>query len=198
MGAAISTVATAIAASVLCIATPGLAQQPAPDRFSFGMVATPALEGGGPWFLPAVRISGPLNRRIGFDADAGPLFGGSNEFVTIKSHFAGRLRFYKGRRAEAGSGSYWAAGVQYFPATKKDQAGNPYRRHYTALVIGRGWDWVSPKGLIAINEIGFSGGDGFMVYGSLGLGWTPRRATPTAAAASPRDRTPPHSRRSSR
>lgn len=184
--------------SLLCVATNGFAQQPTPDRFSFGMVATPALEGGGLWFLPAVRISAPLNRRIGFDADAGPLFGGSNEFVTIKSHFAGRLRFYKGQRAEGGNGSYWAAGVQVFPATKTDQAGNPYRRHYTAVVIGRGWDWVSPKGLLAINEIGFSGGDGFMVYGSLGLGWTPRRATPKGDAADLRDRTPPRSRRSSR
>jgi hypothetical protein len=182
----------------MLIATTASAQEPRREQFSFGVVATPALEGGGPWFLPAVRISAPLHRRIGFDADAGPLFGGSNEFVTIKSHFAGRFRFNKGPRSEEGNGGYWVVGLQYFPATKADQAGNPYRHHYTALVVGRGWDWVAPKGLLAINEIGFSGGDGFMVYGSFGLGWTPRRATPTAAAAVLPDRTPQRSRRSSR
>lgn len=183
-------------AAILVLASAAGAQEPIPERFSFGVIATPALEGGGPWFLPAVRFTAPLHRRIGFDADAGPLFGGSNQFVTIKSHFAGRMRFYKGRRYEEGSGGYWAIGLQYFPAT--DHSGTPYRRHYTALVVGRGWDWVSPRGLLAINEIGFSGGDGFMVFGSLGLGWTPRRAMPTAVAAGLPDRTPQRSRRSSR
>lgn len=184
--------------AVMLIAATASAQERMPERFSFGVVATPALEGGGPWFLPAVRVTAPLHRRIGFDADAGPLFGGSNEFVTIKSHFAGRMRLYKGRRSEEGNGGYWAVGLQYFPATKADQAGSRYRRHYTALVVGRGWDWVSPKGLLAINEIGFSGGDGFMVFGSFGLGWAPRRAMTSAVAADLPDRTPRRSPRSSR
>ena len=185
-------------AAVMLTAAAASAQQSGHERFSLGVVATPALEGGGPWFLPALRVSAPLHRRIGIDADAGPLFGGSNEFVTIKSHFAGRLRFTKGHRSEEGNGGYWAVGVQYFPATKTDAAGHPFRKHYTALVVGRGWDWVSPKGLLAVNEIGFSGGDGFMVYGSFGLGWAPRRAMPSAVAADPPDRTPRRSRRSSR
>ena len=168
----------ALAAAVVCVVAPASAQELSPprERFSVGLAMTPALEGGGPWFMAAARVSGPLSRRIGFDLDAGPLYGGSNEFVTIRSHYVARLRFARGRRSAEGNGRYWTAGVQYFPATKTDRAGTPGSRHYTALAVGLGWDYATRNRVRAVNEVGFSGGDGFMVYGSVGIGWSFRRA----------------------
>jgi hypothetical protein len=165
-----------VTAGVLSIAADASGQDPPRERFSLGIAATPALEGGGPWFMPAARVSGPVAGRIGFDIDAGPLYGGSHEFATIRSHYVGRIRVGRGQRSAEGNGRYWTAGIQYFPATKTDQAGTRERRHYTALAIGMGWDYVSRNRLRAVNEIGFSGGDGFMVYGSFGVGWSLRRA----------------------
>ena len=165
-----------LAVATVCAVTPAAGQEPQRERFSVGVVATPALEGGGAWFIPAIRLSGPVRGRIGFDVDGGRVVGGTNALVTITSQYLGRVRFMRGTRSETGNGSYWAVGIQYFPATKVEPNGNRRRRHYTALAVGRGWDYVSPRGFLAINEIGFSGGEGYLVYASIGVGWTPRRA----------------------
>ena len=51
------------------------------EGISIGAVAIPALEGGGPWFMPAIRLSAPLGAKVGVDIDAGRVFGASSRVL---------------------------------------------------------------------------------------------------------------------
>lgn len=76
-----------LAASILtlslCGSTTASAQsvapsaRPARDVLAIGVTATPALEGGGPWFMPALRVSMPCGLTHGFDLEAGRIVGGT-------------------------------------------------------------------------------------------------------------------------
>lgn len=146
------------------------------ERISLGAVAIPALEGGGPWFMPAVRLSAPLGVRVGVDIDAGRVFGASSKYADIRSFYAGQIRYIRTSRTADDVARYWLAGLTYLNSTKLDGRGGVLNhKPHMALSIGHGWSHLSENGTRAVNEIGFSGGDGFMVYASLGMQWGPPR-----------------------
>ncbi len=150
------------------------------ERISLGAVAIPALEGGGPWFMPAARVSAPLGARVGVDLDAGLVFGASSRYADIRSFYAGQVRYIRTSRRTDDVARYWLAGLTYLNSTKLDGHGG-VRNHkpHMALSIGHGWSHSSANGTRAFNEVGFSGGDGFMLYASLGIQWgPPRRRSP--------------------
>ena len=149
---------------------------PPREGISLGAVAIPALEGGGPWFMSAIRVSAPIGARVGVDIDAGRVFGASSKYADIRSFYAGQIRFIRTRRRPDDVARYWLTGLTYLNSTKLDGHGGAVNhKPHTALSIGHGWSYVSDNGVRAVNEIGFSGGDGFMVYASVGVQWGPPR-----------------------
>src|SRR5688572_29387810 len=109
-----------LAASILtlslCGSTTARAQsvapsdRPARDVPAIGVSATPALEGGGPWFMPGLRVSIPCGPTHGFDLEAGRIFGGTNQFAIIRPFFAGQLRFTRNPSQGHVPAKYWLAG----------------------------------------------------------------------------------------
>ena len=62
----------------------------------------------------------------------------------------------------------------YLNSTKLDvQGGVRNHKAHTALSMGHGWSQAFQNGARLVNEVGFSGGDGFMVYANLGIQWWP-------------------------
>ena len=137
------------------------------ERPAFGGLATPALEGSGPWFLTGVRRSLPIGARHVLDVDGGRIFGGASAYGSFRRFAAAQLRFYRGVQ-ESGTRRYWIGGLQYLPEIESD--GN--RKRHSALVIGHGWSQAF-GGARVLQEIGFSGGDGFLFYVTTGVQWAP-------------------------
>ena len=153
----------AIALTLLMSARPSAQDAPSAPREGLvvGVMATPALEGGGPWFMPAVRVSAPLGPRMGVDFDVGRIFGGTD----IRSFQAVQLRLLPARRRGPES-SYWIVGLMRLNAT---------RSRYTSGTLGRGWSHTYRTGLRLTNEVGFSGGDGYLCFVTAGVQWgTPK------------------------
>ncbi len=126
--------------------------------------------------MPAVRVSAPLGTRLGLDIDAGRVFGASSKYADIRSFYAAQMRYSRTSRPPDDDGRYWLAGLTCLNSTKLDgQGGVVNHTPHMALSVGHGWSHVSGSGIRAFNEIGFSGGDGFMVYASLGVQWGPPR-----------------------
>src|SRR4249920_720449 len=110
------------------------------EGLAIGVLAIPALEGGGPWFMPAVRFSVPLGSKAGVDLDAGRVFGASNKYSEIRSFYAAQIRVRRAPRAGEDSARYWLAGLQYFNITKLDGRGTVIRHKPSgALSAGHGW-----------------------------------------------------------
>src|SRR4051794_10330166 len=92
------------------------AQPPAPassEGVAIGAVITPALEGGGPWFMPAVRVSAPLGSKVGVDVSAGRISGGTNRFAEIRSFYAAQTRILRAARTSDVERRYWFVGPLY-------------------------------------------------------------------------------------
>jgi hypothetical protein len=153
------------------------AERVARNGFAIAVLAMPALEGGGPWFLPAVRLSAPLGPKHGIDLEAGRILGGSNDYAEIRSFLAVQVRFARESPATAPESRYWIAGLRRLHMTKLDGQGAFVRRDPdTAPTIGHGWTQTFQSGLRALGELGFSGGRGYMVYMTVGAQWGPGTA----------------------
>lgn len=143
---------------------------PVPPRewFAVGGLITPALEGGGPWLIPAVRLSVPLGSRVGFDVDAGRIFGGTDQrWGSFRRFRSAQLRLMKRPNDKDQLSRYWLVGLHLLPEVEADGS----RKDHTALAIGRGWSQTFPSGARLVTEAGFAGGDGFMVYANAGMQW---------------------------
>jgi hypothetical protein len=163
------------------------AEEPPPrppqrDGFAFGILATPALEGGGPWFMPAIRVSAPLGARHALDFDSGAIFLATNEFAGIKSFLAAQLRFARAPAGTSTTARYWLAGLRYVPITKLTADGGHRRTEDLALMIGHGWKETFANGTRVLSEIGFAGGSGVMAYVTIGvqIGARPSRTVKAA------------------
>ncbi len=69
-----------------------------------------------PCFLPTVRVSVPLHRRLAIDADVGPaLFWGNREIGQIPDGRAvdAQIRWMRKDRKSNGMGRYWLFGASY-------------------------------------------------------------------------------------
>lgn len=172
--------------AVLALATsayPGLAQPNEleattvpPESFAAGVLATPALEGGGLWFMPAVRFTAPLGSKHGLDLDVGRIFGGSTKYAEIEAFAAAQFRFVRTPNSASPTVRYWLAGLRYTDRKKPDAQGDFLRRKPDiSLVIGHGWKQALPNGLSVLTELGFAGGEGIMVYLTIGLQVGPPR-----------------------
>ena len=155
-------------------AAAGQADEPVPrpphrDGFAFGLLATPALEGGGPWFMPAIRVSAPLGARHAVDFDSGAIFLATNEFAGIKSFLATQVRFARAQAGTSTTARYWLAGLRYVPITKPTGDGGYRRTEDLAILIGHGWKETFANGARVLGEIGFAGGSGFMAYVTIGV-----------------------------
>lgn len=147
------------------------------DGFAFGVLATPALEGGGPWFMPAIRLSAPLGAKRALDIDSGAIFGATNEYAEIRSFLAAQLRFARPRTGT--TARYWLAGLRYIPLTKPNQDNDGYHRtEDVALLIGHGWKETFANGTRVLSEVAFAGGGGFMVYLTIGVQFGSRPRPP--------------------
>jgi hypothetical protein len=168
-------VVVAVHAGAEASGAPAGSAAPLQEGLAVGLLATPAREGGGPWFLPAVRVSAPLGAKRGVDFDAGRIFGGSNKYADIRRFYAGQFRFRRADQEDA-MGRYWLVGLMFMSITKLDgQGGVRDKKPYAALSIGHGWNQAFPNGTRAVSELGFSGGEGFMVYATIGVQWGPPR-----------------------
>jgi hypothetical protein len=149
-----------------CLLATLIAEGPA-----IGLTATPALEGGGPWFMPGVRLSLPLGGRHAIDLEGGRILGATGEFARIRTYYASQVRFMRPPSRE-GRGRYWLAGLRYidrarlFPTRDLEAVEDPD----VALTVGYGWNQRRRR-LRTVQEVGFSGGEGFLVYATLGLQW---------------------------
>ena len=186
--AAMRYLSASILALSFCASTTAIAQtaapsdRPARDGLAIGVIATPALEGGGPWVMPGVRVSMPCGPTHGFDFEAGRIFGGTSQFAVIRAFVAGQLRFTRNQSEDHATTKYWLAGLKYFNRRKLDGHGTGLEDDPDmALLLGHGWKQSFHNGVRAIAELGFGGGEGLMVYLSLGVQWglPPRRAAPT-------------------
>lgn len=140
------------------------------EGFAFGISLSPALEGSGPWFLPGYRLTAPLGAKAALDLDAGIILGGSGMYTGIHGFYASKVRFARKPRRPAGSTSYWLTGLTFLQGTKIDSAGNPIgNRTYNALTIGHGWNEVFRNGGRITGEVGFSGGEGYMLHATLAV-----------------------------
>jgi hypothetical protein len=149
---------------------------PQRDGFAIGVLATPALEGGGPWFMPAVRVSAPLGTRHAVDVDGGAIYLATNRFAEIKSFVAAQLRFARAPRDTSTTARYWLAGLRYVPIKKSTgDAGAYHRTEDLAVLVGHGWKETFANGTRVLSEIGFAGGSGFMAYITIGLQFGARR-----------------------
>jgi hypothetical protein len=142
------------------------------ERFAAGVLVTPALEGGGPWFMPAIRISAALGSKHGLDIEAGRIFGGSTKYAEIKTFAAAQLRFIRNPGHAAPTVRYWLAGLRYTDRKKHDAEGT-FLRHDPdiSLLIGHGWKQSFGNGACVLTELGFAGGEGIMVYATIGFQW---------------------------
>lgn len=159
-------------------APPALAQDVPPvptrgplrDGVAFGGVFAPALEGSGPWLMPSIRLSVPLGARHGIDVDSGAIVGGVNKYSEIRSFLAFQIRFLKEPLDAQGRTRYWLIGPMYMPDVQVDRERRVVsRKGHTALTIGHGWAQRFRSGARVTGEIGFSGGDGFLVFAGLGV-----------------------------
>jgi hypothetical protein len=146
------------------------ARPPQRQGFALGLLATPALEGGGPWFMPGLRVSAPLGTRHSLDVDCGAILLATNEFAEIKSFLAAQLRFARPRTTTTTTARYWLAGLRYIPMRKQVGDTGGYRSTQdVALLIGHGWKETFANGTRVLSEIGFAGGGGMMVYLTIGV-----------------------------
>jgi hypothetical protein len=151
----------------------------APENFGAGVLATPALEGGGPWFLSAVRLSAPLGSTHGLDIEAGRIFGGSTKYAEIDRFAAAQFRFVRNVAPGAPTVRYWLAGLRYTNRKKPDAQGSFLRRDPdVSLLIGHGWKQTLGGGACVLTELGFAGGGGIMAYLTIGVQWGPPRKRP--------------------
>jgi hypothetical protein len=143
-------------------------------ELAIGAVITPALEGGGPWFMPAIRLSAPLGAKHAIDLDAGRIYGGNSKYGEIERFYGAQIRFLRSElRSEAARG-YWLAGALSLPITKLDGKGNFVGRKSTTLMtVGRGWDQLILSGSRLTGETGVSLGDGLIFYVRAGVQWRP-------------------------
>jgi len=167
----------AVAAIVIGSCAPAYAQadSPAPsaaapsEGIAFGALLTPALEGGGPWFMSGLRLSLPLGARHVLDVDAGRIDGGESSYGSFRRFASAQVRFYRGPRESESPRRYWIGGLQYLPETESDGR----RKHHNALVIGHGWSQAFRNGARVLGEVGFSVGDGFLIYVTTAVQWAP-------------------------
>lgn len=144
------------------------------DGIAGGLLATPALEGGGPWFMPAVRVSAPLGSTHGVDLELGRIFGGSGKYAEIKRFAGGQLRFAREPGSPGSSVRYWLAGLRYTDRKKRDAQGTFLRRDPDiSVLVGHGWKQRLRSGACVLSELGFAGGEGMMVYATIGVQWGP-------------------------
>ena len=178
--------------ATVALAGPANAQDVTPQSHSafprgelaIGAVITPALEGAGPWFMPAIRLSAPLGSTLAIDLDAGRIYGGINKYAEIERFYAAQIRFVREPLRSDTTRGYWLVGPLYLPITKLDGKGNFVRRKAsTFLTVGRGWDQLFQNGSRFTGELGFSGGEGFIFYARAGLQWRPFHRGPALRAS---------------
>lgn len=146
--------------------------KPPRDGIAFGGLVTPALEGGGPWIMPAVRLSLPLGSRFGFDVETGRVFGGVNpKYGSIRRYSLAQLRVLRAPRETDDIRRYWLAGLQHLPITYPDRP----RKDHIGLAAGHGWSQSFRNGVRLTSELGFAGGEGFLFYVNACVQWEPRR-----------------------
>jgi hypothetical protein len=146
-------------------------------ELAIGAVITPALEGGGPWFMPAIRLSAPLGSNRAIDLDAGRIYGGINKYAEIERFYSAQIRFLRSELRSDTARGYWLIGPLYLPITKLDGKGNFVRRKSTTfMTVGRGWDQLIQSGSRLTAETGVSLGDGFIFYAKAGVQYRPFRS----------------------
>lgn len=146
------------------------------DYISIGASATPALEGGGLWFMPGLRVTGRFSERVGLDIDASRVVGSSNAYSEITQLYQARLMFFRTPSKSVGIDRYWFVGPEYMRGTKRDGHGNAIRSEsHTAGAVGLGLSQSFRNRSRVATEIGFSGGDGFMLFASVIVQYGTRR-----------------------
>ncbi len=99
-----------------------------------------------PCFLPTVRVSVPLHRRLAIDADVGPaLFWGNREIGQIPDGRAvdAQIRWMRKDRKSNGMGRYWLFGASYAQGRRITRGVVTREYAYRNLQFGYGWDQLS-------------------------------------------------------
>jgi len=165
-----------IATALLFIPAISLAQTAAPvaprERVTAALTPNFGTNIDTPVFALGVRLSAPLGPRGGIDFEASKEWGQRNPppHGYIKSSFGLNFRRLRAPRAEDGSSRYWIYGLRYtpiqWPASRRDATYD----NDLALTIGHGWDQTFASGLRCGAEIGFSGGNGILFFGTFVVG----------------------------
>lgn len=164
------------AVAVLSLPAIGLAQTAPPaaprERVTVGLVPNLATDIDGLILAPGLRLSAPLGARWGVDIEANKVFGERNPppSGSIKSFFAVNFRHLRAPRTDDGVSRYWIYGLRYtpiqWPASRRDASYD----NDMALTIGHGWDQTFANGMRCGAELGLSGGNGFLLFGTFVVG----------------------------
>jgi hypothetical protein len=157
------------------------AASPLLDGPAIGIQITPALDGfTNAWLMSSLRFSTPLGSRLGFDVEAGRVFGGTTELpassavalIKVRSFYSTQLRFMRGTRGADGTGAYFLAGLQLLAVEKFDHDGMLVADELTSqALLGFGFDQLFGNRTRVSAEVGLSGGDGLIPYLAIGIQW---------------------------
>ena len=141
--------------------------QPVRERISVGLATNAALEGSGPWFAPGIRLGVPLTSRVSVDIESSAVFGGRLEppYGSITSFLAVNARRLRNDRASDGTARYWMFGLRYTPIKWPPDKVEPHDD--LAITFGHGWDQIFPSRWRVGGEVGFSGGNGFLLFATI-------------------------------
>jgi hypothetical protein len=159
-------IAAMVCACGFAAPAPAIAQtQQAPrEAVAAGAIVTPALEGGGPWLLAGAKVNSRLTERFGLSVEADRIWGSKNQFSELTQSYTASMLIYSRRASDDRTASYWFVGPQLIRGRHFKPAEST---SHSALTIGHGWSQLSGRHLRVAGEIGFSGGDGYMVFGSV-------------------------------
>jgi len=142
------------------------------ERVTLAVTTNVASDFGSLLLAPGLRITAPLGKYAGIDFESSAVFGGKNAppAGSITSFLALNVRHMRAARTENGESRYWIYGLRYTPIQwPTSRAAASYDDDF-ALTIGHGWDQVFDDVRYAA-EIGFSGGNGFLLFGTFVVGW---------------------------
>ena len=141
--------------------------QPVRESISLGFATNVALEGSGPWFAPGLRLGVPITSRMSLDIESSAVFGGrlAPPYGSITSFLAVNARRLRDNRASDGTARYWIFGLRYTPVKWPPEKAEPHDD--LAITFGHGWDQIFPSRWRVGGEVGFSGGNGFLLFATL-------------------------------
>lgn len=152
-------------------ATSGQPEPPQRTGFAAGFAVTPHWEfaAGNVWLAPGIRLSAPLGPRVALDVEASRLFGADTASELLRRIYMAQVRWMASGTRQDPISSYWSVGYAHLPIRYTDaRRARLNKKAHGALLIGRGWQQTFGRRRVSA-EVGFSGGDGYVLYSTVAI-----------------------------